>query len=1163
VQLVADRFLVDDRNVVTDLATGARVTLIVTNAGAERDQARWAARCERFAQVRQCAIAPLDDYGVLGGRQGVAQRFEAWRCGARPSKFTSAGARAALIARQHLEASGLTAGQMDADAVRSAGTGGRMVVLPDADAGYEMPIAPAKESPVVTEPCALGLWLVPPDCTSAIAEVFADTAAPGPRVVSVFGVAGAGLGDSLRHIARAARAHGYLPVATGPFHAEAGDAVMGRSVVIISRDNLDLAWRQLVHWSVHTQTPPMLIVAGERELPSTHTVRLPRLSRDRLIESVIPRALSPKLRRRVELAADHSNGLPGRFASLLWRESSIDPRQLPRSSSRAAEHAPEYGGSVVLAEGGAVEGDVAAPALRLPAAALASSEQRTAPWASRREVAALRQRMDLAIAILARGRHAAGDRMMRQVVGGLARREDWSHAARAGLVLGRSLLGRGRAAPARKLLADAHAAAMRAGDTPLLIDIAIAQGVSATDLLQLDAAQTALQATVAAAEGIGDLARMHDAVIALARCLFWCGRFDAAMALLDRREVADSRGAAAVHIAALRSRVAVGTGNAAAARASVSRAERLAADANDPGLVAVAAYASAFAHLAVGDGAAVDRDVSLCLRAAHSARQTLLAVCARLLAAENLRRGGRRAAATAVVARIGKIARDRLPPIVSARHALLADLLSSASPPQVVKRHVDATGLKALALYAGSPSESGAVLRSVNDIVDILGCCHAADDDAAVLATLCGWLRTRLGAVGIAFFVPEHDVMVPVAADGGRIDPSLGHRLMTVGQSVAPHQADARIEGGVAVRYGGRIVGALAARWLLGIAVDTSSAVVLLTTAATAAGPALAGLIARRTETRGVVSTELLGSSAQMEEVRRAVERAARAPFAALIEGESGSGKELVARAMHRRSPRRDRPFCALNCAALPDDLVESELFGHARGAFTGAVAERPGVFEQAHTGTLFLDEIGELSMRAQAKVLRTIQEGELRRLGENVARHVDVRLVTATNRDLRHEVAAGRFRLDLLYRLDVLRIVVPPLRDRRDDVPLLAEHFWRESTARVGSRAALGAATLAALARYDWPGNVRELQNVLASLAVRSPKRGVVSPTALPSHFDGARADESWRLHEARRTFDARFIRAALARSGGHLSRAAEELGVSRQGLTKLMVRLGIAETS
>ena len=166
---------------------------------------------------------------------------------------------------------------------------------------------------------------------------------------------------------------------------------------------------------------------------------------------------------------------------------------------------------------------------------------------------------------------------------------------------------------------------------------------------------------------------------------------------------------------------------------------------------------------------------------------------------------------------------------------------------------------------------------------------------------------------------------------------------------------------------------------------------------------------------------------------------------------------------------------------------------------------ERPGIFEEAHTGTLFLDEIGELSMRAQAKVLRVIQEGELKRVGENIPRRVDVRIVAATNRDLRSEAAASRFRMDLLYRLDVVRIVMPALRDRREDIAPLAEHFWREAAERVGSRATLGATTIASLARYDWPGNVRELQNVLAALAVRTPKRGVVPPSALPPSFTGA----------------------------------------------------------
>jgi transcriptional regulator with PAS, ATPase and Fis domain len=191
--------------------------------------------------------------------------------------------------------------------------------------------------------------------------------------------------------------------------------------------------------------------------------------------------------------------------------------------------------------------------------------------------------------------------------------------------------------------------------------------------------------------------------------------------------------------------------------------------------------------------------------------------------------------------------------------------------------------------------------------------------------------------------------------------------------------------------------------------------------------------------------------------------------------------------------------------------------------------------------------------------VLRVIQDGELRRVGENVSRRVDVRIVSATNRTLRQEVDAGRFRLDLLYRLDIVHITVPPLRDRREDIALLAVHFWRDATERVGSRATLGAGTIAALARYDWPGNVRELQNVLASLAVRTPKRGVVPASALPPIF-GERTSENWSLDEARRTFELSFVRAALVRTGGHRGRAAAELGVSRQGLTKLMSRLGIA---
>jgi two-component system response regulator HydG len=303
---------------------------------------------------------------------------------------------------------------------------------------------------------------------------------------------------------------------------------------------------------------------------------------------------------------------------------------------------------------------------------------------------------------------------------------------------------------------------------------------------------------------------------------------------------------------------------------------------------------------------------------------------------------------------------------------------------------------------------------------------------------------------------------------------------------------------------------------------------------------------------------EIVGPSAALGELRRSIERAAAAPFAVLIEGESGVGKELVARALHRLSPRGARRFCDLNCAALPDDLVEAELFGHARGAFTGAPGDRPGLFEEASGGTLFLDEVSELSARAQAKLLRVLQQQEVRRLGESQTRPVDVRVVAAANRSMTDEVSAGRFRADLLYRLDVVRLRVPPLRERPEDVPVLAALFWQSAAARVGSAAELGDALLHALATYCWPGNVRELQNVIAALAVAAPVRGRVLPALLPPRIRDAHAPRP-TLADVRAACERDAVRAALGRSGGCRAKAARELGLTRQGLRKTMRRLDL----
>jgi Nif-specific regulatory protein len=254
----------------------------------------------------------------------------------------------------------------------------------------------------------------------------------------------------------------------------------------------------------------------------------------------------------------------------------------------------------------------------------------------------------------------------------------------------------------------------------------------------------------------------------------------------------------------------------------------------------------------------------------------------------------------------------------------------------------------------------------------------------------------------------------------------------------------------------------------------------------------------------------LLGDSPRMKEVMAFIERAAPTQSVVLVLGESGTGKELVARAIHYNSTRNDAPFIVVNCAALSETLIESELFGHTRGAFTGATADRPGRFEMAHEGTIFLDELGELSNNCQTKLLRVLEQGEISRVGEGRVRKVDVRVVAATNRDLQAEVKAGRFREDLFYRLNVLSISLPPLRNRGPDVKLLLEHYLREASARSGRfRMEFSEEALAVLDRYRWPGNVRELRNMTERLAVLCPHE-VIGVADLPAECRAAATTES-----------------------------------------------------
>jgi two-component system response regulator HydG len=450
-----------------------------------------------------------------------------------------------------------------------------------------------------------------------------------------------------------------------------------------------------------------------------------------------------------------------------------------------------------------------------------------------------------------------------------------------------------------------------------------------------------------------------------------------------------------------------------------------------------------------------------------------------------------------------------------------------------------------------------------------------AEDTIDALERACGVVRDRLPASGawVHAATPPLRLVARAGAPPPRGVDAVVARALSTGRSVrtpldpieardgdaaGTPVAGAAAAAAVPLRCGGETVGALSCAWH-GAAGDPRHAELLLLAAATAVAPHATRLAGPAEPGPAPDASGLIGVSAPMIALRALVGRVAAAPFHVLVDGESGSGKELVARALHAAGPRRHRRLCTVNCAALTDDLLEAELFGHARGAFTGAVRDRAGLFEEADGGTLFLDEVGELSLRAQAKLLRVIQDGEVRRVGESHARRVDVKLIAATNRVLADEVDAGRFRADLRYRLEVVRLAVMPLRERPEDIAVLARAFWVDAAARTGTRAALHPATLAALARYHWPGNVRELQNVVRALAVNAPPRGLVTPAALPPSLRPASGLTTPTLSLARRGFEERFVRAALARAGHRSSQAARELGVSRQGLRKLLVRLGI----
>jgi len=322
------------------------------------------------------------------------------------------------------------------------------------------------------------------------------------------------------------------------------------------------------------------------------------------------------------------------------------------------------------------------------------------------------------------------------------------------------------------------------------------------------------------------------------------------------------------------------------------------------------------------------------------------------------------------------------------------------------------------------------------------------------------------------------------------------------------------------------------------------------------------------------LASEMIGNSPALRRVREMIEKVAPSDARVLITGESGTGKELVAAAIHAGGSRKDRPFVRVNCAAIPRDLVESEMFGHERGAFTGATDRRIGRFELADRGTLLLDEVGDLGAEAQAKLLRAIESGEIERVGGSKPIRVDVRIVSATNKDLTRAVADGTFREDLYFRLNVIPLAIPPLRERPDDIPALVRHFSQVHRGRTGQPlTSWSTNALDALARYRWPGNVRELANIVERLAILHPGREVTSdemrevlpsaPTRLaePAALPNATVLDA-SLTDTLDDYERVLITRALSVAGGNIAEAARRLQTDRPNLYRRMKRLGIVES-
>jgi len=1119
--IVAERFYTSGSEFTVDLASGLRVDLRIRPALDDVGHRRWLDRCAALSGLWHPHLLVPFDYGLLPD----GRRFEAVHHSIRPSGDSAAACLKTMRdAMAFLALAALSGGRADARRVRVAG--GRLVLVADAETGHPTAIPRhgcREPSSATLEPGAVGVSpgvrLRPRAALSGILDVL-DVSAPGrSRSLTLRAPPGSGLRTLLRQLAADARRRGYVPVDVdcagrmpGLIHALASRHVLLIEVRHGPEDRRSGA-RLLLELGVSSPRGHVLLTALRSTGPEGGHLDLDPLDQDALMTMVIGTALDSSL---VRAAAAEASGRPGRFLERLGINPAAFPLVTPANLATVREVAPGYRSRV------------------LPSS-------RPARYARR------------ARTLAGGGRPAAAMRFLRAGVAACARRGELRTRAELALELAQLLVDRGRMDEA----AGAFLEVGCADDTRIGVLAALGLAEARLNQGRLAEAEAAARGARLVAEADRLQEHLERSTLTLARVLYWCGRWHETLTLLERScELARLEAARHRMIAQL----ALERGRIALAARTAATAIELAARCADVREIARAHGLCARVAGVLGDRDDLERHLEAGLLALRGGGLPLVRVEVRLEAAAGALEGGDPERARRLVHRLARRA-AHLPVLTHARVGAVLAGCGDTEAGVATDRFVRATGAHAL----GRRPTEDRDMDLIQQAADLMRLCHEADDAQQALSHLCRALAARLEARAVAVVACRDgaECAVATAGAGWEVPKTLVDAALEATIPVLPRRSPAGLEGAVAIRYAGRSIGVIACRWTIDTTVDASRARALLTAAAGASAPAVQeqadARLSASTRTDGATAA-LLGESAAMAEVRALVRRSAHAPFPVLVEGESGAGKELVARAIHSAGPRRGGRFCAVNCAALGDELLEAELFGHARGAFTGAVSERAGLFEDAHRGTLFLDEVIELSTRAQAKLLRAIQEGEVRRIGENAARRVDVRIVAAANRPLSAATDEGRFRADLRYRLEVIRIVVPPLRERVEDIPLLVSHYWRQATARIGSRATLTAEALATLARYDWPGNVRELQNVLAALAVGCASRGRIGPASLPAHIArvGTPAIES-TLDQARLSFERRFVRAAIARAGGHRGRAARALGISRQGLAKLLKRLDL----